>query len=307
MSTSNLPITPTWQCVMVCWGTKYSPALIANLIAKIAQYASKPAQYVLMTDAVKPELSAALLDTASIKLTQVLLPDYFNQAHFRTSGCHAKLAMFERGVLPYDLPSIYIDLDTVVCGDLSGALALLNTPKTVAMFQSALLPFGRVARLAARFSDKKHYARGNSSLVVFQPSQCYYIADGFKTLFAQYPDFGFKPLRADERFISWIAQDTIRAIPTRFAVKFPTEFMFPLKAWLWVRAVQPWRVARRKTLVAITLNGLDIKPEKLLALRDGEILTDDKRRYLIWSDRLMGVSKRHIVAFYRDWLQVSKL
>jgi hypothetical protein len=301
--THVLNTTPVWQCVFTCWGTKYTTSLIANLIQKIAAQNSQVAQFVVVTDIRKPELEQLSFmtqagQTRAIDVVHVQMPAYFDQTIFRTSGCHAKLSMFDRGVLPSDLPAIYIDLDTVICGDVSLALAYLDTPKTVAIFQSALLPLGAWGRFAAKISRKKYYARGNSSIVVFQPSECYYIADEFKRIFAQYPQFEFKPLRADERFISWIAQDTIRAIPKSFAVKFPTEFMFPYPSWLKVRAQLPWVVKRRAGLTAITLNGLDIKPEKLLALRDGEVITDDKNRYLVWSDKLMGVSKQRIIEFY---------
>ncbi|MEN9912018.1 MAG: hypothetical protein RI956_462 [Pseudomonadota bacterium] len=298
-SISNiLEQTATWQCVMLCWGSKYSIALIANLITHIKQYSQKTAHFVLITDAIKPELSVIA------NVTQVLLPEYFNQNLFKAAGCQAKLAMFERGILPTDLPAIYIDLDTVVLGDLSTALQYLDTPKTIALFQSAILPFGKTSRTIARLSHKRYYARGNSSIVVFQPSQCYYIAEQFKWYCQQHQcleqqQFVFKPLRADERFISWTAQNTVRALPNTFAVKFPTEFMFPFKAWLYIRAKLPWMIRRRQSLVAITLNGLDIKPEKLQSLKDGDVITDHKQRYLIWSNSVMGVSKQKILKFYQ--------
>ncbi len=288
----------TWQCVMLCWGNKYSTSLIINLMTHIRQHSQKAAQFVLITDAIKPELSVIA------NVTQVLLPEYFNQNLFKAAGCQAKLAMFERGVLPTDLPAIYIDLDTVVLGDLSMALQYLDTPKTIALFQSAILPFGKTSQTIARLSHKRYYARGNSSIVVFQPSQCYYIAEQFKWYCQQYQcleqqHFAFKPLRADERFISWITQDHARALSNMFAVKFPTEFMFPFKAWLYMRAKLPWVIRRRQSLVAITLNGLDIKPEKLQSLQNGDIITDHKQRYLIWSNSVMGVSKQKILKFYQ--------
>ncbi len=291
--------TVTWQCVMLCWGNKYSTTLIINLMTHIRQHSQKTAQFVLITDSIKPELSAIN------NVMQVLLPEYFNQNLFKAVGCQAKLAMFERGVLPTDLPAIYIDLDTVVLGDLSIALQYLDTPKTIALFQSAILPFGKTGRIIARLSHKHYYARGNSSIVVFQPSQCYYIAEQFKWHCQQYQcleqqQFVFKPLRADERFISWIAQNTVRALPNTFAVKFPTEFMFPFKPWLSVRAKLPWVIRRRQGLVAITLNGLDIKPEKLQNLKNGDVITDHKQRYLVWSNSVMGISKPKILAFYQN-------
>ena len=94
-------------------------------------------------------------------------------------------------------------------------------------------------------------------------------------------------------------------IPKSFAVKFPNEFMFHLPGWLYVKALFPWVRARREKLSAITLCGLDIKPEKLLALHDAEVIADNKDRKLVWSTRVMGSSKQKIIDFYRDIIPLS--
>ena len=41
---------PTWQCVMVCWGTKYPVGLINHLMAQIARFAHREPRFVLITD-----------------------------------------------------------------------------------------------------------------------------------------------------------------------------------------------------------------------------------------------------------------
>ncbi|MDA0868389.1 MAG: hypothetical protein O3C03_10260 [Proteobacteria bacterium] len=44
-------MSTAWQCVLVCWGTKYSDALIDNLIWHIDHLAKvKPTRFVLITD-----------------------------------------------------------------------------------------------------------------------------------------------------------------------------------------------------------------------------------------------------------------
>ena len=283
-------VEPSWQCVMVCWGEKYPASLINHLVETIAKFAASEPRFVLITDRDHPQLLA--------KVQTRRFPEFFYREPMRRSGCQAKLAMFEEGLLPTDLPAVYVDLDTVVSGDIGQLIGLMRDRRSVLMLQSAIVPFGPVGRLLWRLSGGKRYARGNSSVMAFHPAECAYIARRFRELDAQYPDFGFRPMIADERFISWVAQPHMIAVPKSFAVKFPTEFMFPWRPWLYVRALLPWVRRRREQLVAVTLNGMSIKPEKLIALEDGAIVVDEKGRSMVWSERTMGANKAKIAAFY---------
>ena len=288
---------PTWQCVMVCWGTKYPVGLINHLMAQIARFARHEPRFVLITDRDHEGLRPGTLVRH--------FPDFFIQPQFKTAGCHAKLAMFEAGVLPTDLPAVYVDLDTVVMGDMGHAISLMKDERTVMMLQSAIIPFGPLGRAIFKATDGRKYARGNSSVLVFHPRHCTFIAERFRQVHARHPDFNFPPMIADERFISWSAQPHMERIPKSFAVKFPNEFMFHLPGWLYVKALFPWVRARREKLAAITLCGLDIKPEKLLALREAEVIADNKDRKLVWSARVMGSSKQKIIDFYRDIIPLT--
>ncbi len=281
---------PTWQCVLICWGTRYSTELINNLIQHIARHASRPPQFVLITDRPKPGL------LSSVRV--VPFPEYWIQPELLRSGCQAKLAMFERGVLDDALPAVYIDLDTVVLGDMVRVLELMTEPSAIALLQSAILPFGPIGRWVHRRTQGRRYARGNSSVVVFHPAHHHAIAERFRAIHDQDPAFSFRPTHADERFISWVAQAHARAIPKSLVVKFPGEFMFPLVGWLKLRALLPWVKRRREGLVAVTLCGLSIKPEMLLALPEGARLIDEKRRVLIWSRRVLGPMQQRIRDFY---------
>ncbi len=279
-----------WQCVLICWGDKYDVQIINRLVQSIAQHASLPARFVLITDREHPGL------LESVQTTQ--FPDYWLQVPLRRSGCQAKLVMFEEGIVPTDLPAVYIDLDTIVQGDVSRLLALFKTPQTVAILPSAIIPFGPVGRWLSRRTQGRRYARGNSSVVVFHPAHCHFIAREFKRLFAQHPTFGFRPMVADERFISWVAQPHMRAVPQRDVAKFPGEYMFYWTAWLYIKALLPWVRHRRARQLAVTLNGLLIKPEMLLALKEGEIVVDEKNRKLVWSRRTLGPMKETVLNYY---------
>ena len=280
-----------WQLVLIAWGDKYPVAEINLLAQRVRAQTPHPPRVVLITDRARPGLDAAI--------TAVDFPAYWLRPEFCTGGCQAKLAMFEAGVLPTDLPALYIDLDTMVMGDMAVVPEALTTPQSVAILQSAVLPFGGVARWLKRVTKGKRYARGNSSVVAFHPAHCHYIAAEFRRLEADKKGVrNFKPLYADERFISWIAQDHMQAVSNRVAVKFPTEFMWP---WRWLAfGLQslPWIARRRAGLRAVTFPGFEVKFAELLALREGAEVVDRKGRRLIWSRRALGPLKDQIIAYW---------
>lgn len=275
---------------MFLWGDKYDVALVNRLIRAIATHAASQPRFVLLSDRARPGLDPR----ADLRR----IPDFWLTPVFRGPGCQTKLAMFQDGVLQEDLPALYIDLDTVVTGDLTRLLAKLPRPDGLMLLQSAILPLGAIGRFFWRLSKGKRYARGNSSLVVFHPKHHKSIATQFIDLWQQKQSLWFRPMIADERFMSWASQATVSALPNSLAVKFPTEFMSRLNALSYLWAVLPWVRARRAGLIAVTLCGVEIKPEELLALPEGGLVTDPKGRTLIWSDFILGKTRRDIIAFY---------
>jgi hypothetical protein len=275
---------------MFLWGDKYDVALVNRLIRAIAAHASHQPRFVLMSDRPRPDLDPR----AQLRM----IPQVWLHPVFRGPGCQTKLAMFQAGVLDQDLPALYVDLDTVVTGDLAALLDLLAGPDGLMLLQSAILPLGAVGRFFWRLTKGRKYARGNSSLVVFHPAKHHKIAAQFLEFWEKKPEFWFRPMIADERFMSWAAQATVAAIPNRLAVKFPTEFMSRITPLSYLWALLPWVRARRAGLIAVTLCGVEIKPEELLALAPGARVTDPKGRTLIWSDFVLGKTRRDIIDFY---------
>ncbi|MDE0113674.1 MAG: hypothetical protein OXI87_05295 [Albidovulum sp.] len=288
-SAASISLKP-WQCVIVAWGDKYDAKDISRIVVSVRRHASIEPRIVLVTDRIRPNVPECVL-TAKI-------PKFFLDPVLRGSGCQTKLAIFESGVVPDDLPAIYVDLDTMVLGDLGELTEMLDNPETVAILQSAVVPIGAVGRAVWKLSKGRRFARGNSSIVVFHPGKCGYIAKKFRELHARHSGIGIRPMIADDRFISWVAQENLRSVSRRFGVKFRTEFMLP---WLWlakVRSSLPWVRTRRDNLKAITFPGTSTKPEQLLSLSDGEIVKDYKNRKFIWSDAHLGATKQKIVEYY---------
>lgn len=284
--------TAEWQCVLICWGDKYGVDIINRLVTSVEQHSQLQARFVLITDRERPGVYE------NVRCVQ--FPERWLMPALKRSGCQAKLVMFEEGILPTDLPAIYIDLDTIVLGDMSRLLKLLGTNQAISILQSAIIPFGAFARALNRLTHGRRYARGNSSVVVFHPAHCHYIAREFMNLYSLYPEFQFRPMIADERFISWVAQPHMQAISRADVVKFPGEYMFYWTWWLYVKAKLPWVRHRRNGLLAVTLNGLMIKPEKLLALPECGVITDEKNRKLVWSEETLGPMKETMLRFYTD-------
>lgn len=281
---------PSWQCVLIAWGDRYPVAEINRLIQQVRRHAQGLKRFVLLSDRPRPGLEPG------VELRDI--PDWFLQPEMRQSGCQAKLCLFEPGVVPADMPAIFLDLDTLVFGDLSRLLTIMEGPETIAILQSALLPFGRVARWLHRATKGKRYARGNSSVVVYHPAHSTYVAARYRELVARHGTHGIKPMMADERFISWSAQPVMRAVPTSLVVKFPTEYMQPWRWLVHLRASLPWIRRRRAGLIAVTFPGVKLKGEDLAALPEGAEFTDRKGRKLFWTDRALGGLRRRIIDIY---------
>jgi hypothetical protein len=280
-----------WQCVLVAWGDKYPVAEINRLVASVASQSRGLVRTVLLTDRDRPGLDEGI--------EQRRIPEWWLAPEFRAGGCQAKLSQFEEGLLPDDVPAIFLDLDTMVLGDLSRLLTVMKGPETVAILQSAVLPFGPVGRMLYRLTGGRRYARGNSSVIVFHPAHCPRIAAKFRALYAQHGGMHFRPMIADERFISWAAQPVMQAVPTRLVVKFPTEYMQPWRWMVALRAALPWVKARRRGLLAVTFPGVKLKGEDLAALPEGATFTDPKGRKLFWADWALGGLRQRIIRHYQ--------
>lgn len=271
---------PSWQCVLIAWGERYPVAEINRLVRSITARGQGLRRVILLTDRPRPGLDPA------VECRDI--PAWYLAPEFRGGGCHTKLCLFEPGVVPDDMVAVYVDLDTLVFGDLSRVLDVMRTPDTLGLLAASVLPFGAVSQGVAWLTKGRTAARGNSSVVVFHPGRTRFIAARFRDLVDQGADLHKGPLRADDRFISWVAQDRVRAVSPAHVVKFPAEFMYPWRWLVHLRAALPWVRRRRAGLVAVTFPGVNFKGEDLARLPDGAEITDRRGRRLFWTDRAMG-------------------
>ena len=122
-----------WQCVLICWGTKYGAADINRLVKRVADQNRSVARFVLVSDRLHEGLDP--------RVEHAELPDVYRKSEFMTGGCQAKLGIFKSGVLKPDMPAIYIDLDTVILGPIEQAFQFRKDDRSIVMFQSAFCLF----------------------------------------------------------------------------------------------------------------------------------------------------------------------
>lgn len=286
---------PTWQFLMICWGDRYGAAYINHTVEAVLRHASSKPRVVLISDRPRPGLHP--------DVQVVDFDPYYLQPQFMKGALIAKLVMFEKGVVPDDLPTVFLDLDTAVFGDLEKAIKLMRHRKHMMMIQSVVLPFGWPGRLVYRLTNKKKYARGNSSMVVYHPAECSYIAETWRKLWDEHGGFGIRPMIGDERFISWVAQENMDRIPNWLAVKFLNEYMHSAKWLVYLKGALPWIKRRRDNLVAVTLPGPVIKPEALMTYSDGDEIFEEKNRWLLWNERALGSMGQRLHDYYRPLIE----
>jgi hypothetical protein len=134
--------------------------------------------------------------------------------------------------------------------------------------------------------------------VVFHPGRTGFIAARFRELVAAGADIHKGSLRADDRFISWVAQAQVRTVSNRHVVKFPAEFMLPWRWLVHLRASLPWVRRRRDGLVAVTFPGAKFKGDDLARLPEGAEIVDRRGRRLFWTDRALGGMRNLIIRHY---------
>lgn len=228
------------------------------------------------------------------RVRQVLIADDLNRPEFKKNYT-IKLSLFDQRALPPHSPCVYLDLDTVVTGDLGRMASLARSPEDIYMLPPGnLLSFGFIRRVAFLLTRGRSMATGNSSIVVFHSDMMPNLLNEFQRLKAQ----GGVPARFlsnDDIFISWFGQRRLKAVPPNLGVMFRREFLTRSK-WLgWLRSRMPWVLQRRDQIVAVTFNGVEHKLENLVQLPDGTLHRESKGRFGYWSRKEMGPIKDRIV------------
>lgn len=277
---------PGWCLVMAVWGSKYGAGYVNELAAQARRLSPGLERIVLLTDRPRPDVDPAV--------TQVPFPDYFNRPDFFRGGLRAKLAVFSAALLPPDRRCVFLDLDTIVLGDVGRIAALVQAPDDLFMLPPAGLGFGRLRALADRLGGGRKFPIGNSSVLAWHSSARPNLAETFQRLHAEGTEVNARHMQIDDAFISWFGRGRVRGVPNTLAVMFRREFLSRSPALLALRARLPAVRRRRAGLAVVTLNGLVAKPENLAALPEGAPLVDEKGRRGRWSGALIGPARDRI-------------
>jgi hypothetical protein len=285
-----------WCLVMAIWGTKYGAPHVNELARQARALSPTLAEVVLFTDHLRDGIDA--------EVRQTLFPAYFHRPDFFAGAYRAKLAVFSRDLLPRGRACLFVDLDTVVTGDLGRIAALIRGTEECLMMPPAGIGFSPLRRPMDWLRGGR-FPVGNSSLVAFHSDAQANIAEAFQQRHSSGTDLRERYMTIDDVFISWVHRGRIGAVPKTLAVSFRREFMARARAILWLRRALPGRSQRRAGLVAVTLNGLAVKPEQLATLTDGSTIHGENGRIGYWSDAFIGPVRQPIVASARRVLAAT--
>jgi hypothetical protein len=277
-----------WCLVLTIWGDKYGSAHVNELVNSARRFSPDLSAVVLFTDRTRAGVDSCV--------KQAPFPAYFDRPDFFAGAYRAKLAMFSKASLPESMRCVFVDLDTVVVGDLGKVAALVTDPNLYFMLPPAGLGFGKCREFVDWIRPGIKYPTGNSSIVAFHSAANPNAAATFQKMHASGIDLDAEYMNIDDSFISWFARGRVDGIPTSLAVMFRREFMSRSVFLLRIRSRLTWVQKRREGLVAITLNGVNYKPENLLALEDNAPMDDSKGRKGFWNGTLIGPAQQKIIA-----------
>ena len=273
--------------VLMAWGNKYTNRHI-NYIYENASQSVGLTQTLLITDRIR--------DGISDDIEQKLIPEWFNKPEFFKGGYPVKLSVFHQDVLPKDAICIYLDLDTLVLGDLQHIAALLKNKNQYFMLPSkSSLGMTFVSRFIFYMTKQTKYSVGNSSVVLFHSASNPNLAQTFIDLY-NHGARGSK-FEIDDKFISWFTQKTLHPLPKKLCNMFRRKYMSRFLVLLRVKLTISKLLKQNDSLVVITFNDEVCKPENLTKLNDGAIVIDNRGRKLIWSEKILGRISNEIRAW----------
>lgn len=267
------------QIVCVLWGGKYSTSFVDFLYRSVVENTHEAIRFVCLTD--RPE--SEFRDEIVVKP----IPDFGVSRELLTQGCRAKLGVFCPDVLDPDLPTILIDLDTMVVGDVGRiAREVVRFPESIFMLRGHVVPVWQYVPTPIRSVLGRYYF-GSSPIVGFYPGRCRFIAEAFRREMAscqeRWQEWRRRAISSDERFISWCAQGRIRVWSAQLVCVFSREYMaWPCPSIERLRRKCWWVRRRRGRQVVITFTGATLKPERICGYVNDQIVRA-KHRIALWN------------------------
>ncbi|MEX3010203.1 hypothetical protein [Hoeflea sp. TYP-13] len=259
------------QVVFVKWGTKYGPSTVRRHLRAIRKHATCDVRIVIVSDRKEPDYGP--------DVTVKPFPQFAAPTEHLKAGCRLKLAVFSKEILEPGIPALFLDLDTLVRGDVARVADYIRCKGQISLLQGHYLQWWPIQKYVRPFIGEKYYF-GNSSAIGFWPEEYYWIFDEFNRVVdesyrgEQLP----KKYMSDERFISYVARDNTRVFPTTLIVKFAEEYLTPWPPLESVRGRLPWVRKRRDRLLGVTFVSHVLKPEQLVQLKNGDLIRYKRMR-----------------------------
>ncbi|WP_135428647.1 hypothetical protein [Pseudotabrizicola sediminis] len=280
-------MTPPFVLLLAIWGTRYGPSDVNGIVQ--AAYRLSPGLHsvVLVTDRTRDGIDA--------RVRQVAFPADYDRAEFFGRGYRSKLAVFSPQVVPPGLPCVFLDLDTVVIGDLGRIAALVQGPDDLFMLPPGGLGFGALRRVRDRVKGDGKFPVGNSSILAFHADAAPNLAETYASRFGA-GDTEATRMVIDDVIIAWFGRGRVKGVPTSCGVMFRREFLSRVPGWAWFKAWLPGVQRRRSQIAAVTFNGVAVKPEQLATLAEGDTVSDGRGRSGPWTRRAIGPLWSHLQA-----------
>jgi hypothetical protein len=276
--------------ILACWGDAYSDLYVNELVRAARSYSPELEDIVLFTDRARPNIDPVV--------RQEIFPAFFNRSEFFGHGYRVKISVFSRDCLPAHMPCVYLDLDSMVIGNLGKIAGLVkNTNDFFMLPPGDMLGFGSLRRLIFRLTKGRRFATGNSSVMAFHSAASPNISE----LFARFYQSGEsgRHMAIDDVFISWASQSVVRGVPRTLAVMFRREFLARTRIGLWAKSQLPSSRKSRLEICVVTFNGMTYKANHLLALEEGQRIEDPKGRFGYWSEACLGPTREKIREYCR--------
>lgn len=281
----NAPTTAEPFClVMVVWGDVYHTGYIKTLADSVLKSSKRCDQIILFTDRTRPGLPSTI--------TQIPIPpDLMADEYFRP-GYPVKLCLADQRYLPANKICIYMDLDTLILGDVDRIAALCDGNDHAFILPPSIGNFGWVSRVRHGLSGGKKGTVGNSSILAFRSNYGENIPERYIRETKRGTVLSKPWHHNDDSFLSHCLHANLRNLPAGLCQMFRREYLSKFRVFLPLKA---WH-RQSKSLVAVTLNDEAFKPHHILAWSEGQEITERKGRIGVWSETLIGPTKARITS-----------
>lgn len=262
------------------WGEKFHSGHVNVLVRSVRAHSPDCTAAILITDRPRPDIDSWV--------TQAPIPAEFDRSEFFRSGYIVKLSVFAAPELPDRTRCVFLDIDTLVLGDLGRLARMVRRHDDLLMLPPATVGFNPLSRLIYRLTGGRKLRTGNSSVIAYSSDGGRALARRYLELYADPKTRDARYMKVDDAFVSWFGQPVLRDVPKSAAVMLRREFLSRVPFWPDIKSRLPWTIRRRTKLGAVTMNGVDYKPEVLLRLAEGAVIQDAKGRRGRWSTRHFG-------------------